>query len=134
MKAYNGEKHHHNAQALCRKGNQFGIRSKNTHHPVGEEHTHNKAESSDAGCIDYRQFQSLDDTGMLSGSEVITRNGLHSLVQSHYNHYDDKYQPVDNAESADSQIAAILFQSLIDKDYDEACRHIHQERRHADSQ
>ena len=40
-----GEKHHHNAQTLCRKGNQFGIRSKNTHHPVGEEHTYNKAES-----------------------------------------------------------------------------------------
>ena len=79
-------------------------------------------------------MQCLSYTLGLSGSEVIARNGLHSLVQSHYNHYDDKYQPVDNAESADSQIAAILFQSLIDKNYDEACRHIHQERGHADSQ
>ena len=37
------------------------------------------------------------------------------------------------AESPDSQVAAILLQPLIDNDNDEAGCQVHQERRHADS-
>ena len=69
---------------------------------------------------------------MLSGSEIIARNGLHSLVQSHYNHDKEEYQSVDNTERSDSQVTTVMLQTLIDKNNDETGCQIHKERRHTD--
>ena len=67
---------------------------------------------------------------MFLRSEVVAHDRLHAHRQSQYNHYVKHQQPVHDAVSTDSHIAAITLQAVVHDDNDDACRYIHQERRH----
>ena len=92
-----------------------------------------EAEQEPEDGIDYRQSQHLVHPSVQLRPKVISGNRLHSLIQPHHNHHYNENQTVHDAESPDSQVAAILLQPLIDNDNDEAGCQVHQERRHADS-
>ena len=128
----NREEHYRNTQSRDRKLCQFRIRCKDAHHQVRHQHTDQKAESGHCRGIDYRQSQHLVHPSVQLRPKVISGNRLHSLIQPHHNHHYNENQTVHDAESPDSQVAAILLQPLIDNDNDEAGCQVHQERRDED--
>jgi len=71
-------------------------------------------------------------TVVLPCAEIVACDGLHPLVEPHDDHHEEEGQPVDDTVGPDHQVAAVLFEPLVDEDDDEAGRHVHQKGRHAD--
>ena len=69
---------------------------------------------------------------VLTGTEIVSGNGLHALIETHHNHDKQEYDTVYNTESANGKVTIIFFQSFVDKDDNEAGCQIHQKRRHTD--
>ena len=69
---------------------------------------------------------------VLLRSIIISCNRLHTLGNTHHNHYTDKYQSVHNAIGTNGQVAIVFLQSLVDEDNDKARSHVHTERRETD--
>lgn len=80
----------------------------------------------------HRQLRHLRHTRVMPGAEVIACNRLHPLVEAHYDHDEEEYDPVHNPVCADRHVAPMLFQAPVDQDHDQAGAEVHQERRHPD--
>ena len=76
----------------------------------------------------HRQLRHFRHTRILAGTEVITGNRLHPLVEPHDDHNKEEYHPVHDPVCADRHIAAMLFQSPVNQYYDQTGTKIHQER------
>ncbi len=63
---------------------------------------------------------------------VVSRNGLHSHSDTHYNHDKEHLDTVEDAECTDGHITSIIEQTVINENHDVAGTHIHDEGRHAD--
>ena len=63
---------------------------------------------------------------------VVSRNGLHSHGDTHYNHDKEHLDTVEDTECTDGHITSIVEQTVVDENHDVAGAHIHNEGRHAD--
>lgn len=76
----------------------------------------------------HRQLRHFRHTRILAGTEVITGNRLHPLVEPHDDHNKEEYHPVHDPVCTDRHITAMLFQSPVNQYYNQAGTKIHQER------
>ena len=65
---------------------------------------------------------------------VVTRDGLHPLIEAHDDHGKEEKHTVDDAVSTHGQVAAVLHHSTVDNQHDEARAGVHQEGREADAE
>ena len=108
------------AHSLDRQPDQFGVVREGRHRQPGRQFAHQEPGARDARGTDDRQPQHAQHTVVLPRTEVITRNGLHPLVDTHDDHHEEECQAVDDAVGPDHQVAAILLEPLVYQDDDEA--------------
>ena len=101
---------------------------------MGQQLAQQESERGDAGRADDGEFEHVHQTVVLPCAEIVACDGLHPLVEPHDDHHEEEGQPVDDTVGPDHQVAAVLFEPLVDEDDDEAGRHVHQKGRHADGQ
>ena len=70
-------------------------------------------------------FENFGYPLVMSRTKIISGNGLHTLIESHYDHHKKKNHPVDNAVCSNCQIATIANKPLIDNNHDNARSRIH---------
>ena len=121
------------AHAFDRQADQLGIVRKGRHRQPGRQLAHQEPGARDARGTDDRQPQHAQHTVVLPRTEVITRNGLHPLVDAHDDHHEEESQPIDDTVSTDIEIAAVLLESLVDEDDNHARSQVHEEWSQSDS-
>ena len=64
-------------------------------------------------------------------SVVVTRYGLHALIESHHEHHENESYSVGYAIGTNGQVTAVAHQLIVDEYYHYASANIHEERGHA---
>ena len=134
MESDDGEEDDRDTQPSGRADYQLGVGGKDADYSFWKEFTDKESTRGDACSTEDGEFQYLVTARIEPGSEVIARNGLHTLVESHNYHHHYKGQSVNNAISTDGQVAAMSLESLVNQNDDETGGGIHQEGGEADGQ
>ena len=111
---------------------EHGIRGEDGNGCSGGEFRNDETGRTDESSPHRRFDIDFPDPGILAGSEIVSCNRLHPLIESHDDHHEKETQPVDDAVSADGQVSAVFEKLVVDEEDDDAAGQIHQERPHAD--
>lgn len=115
-------------QTVHRRLDQLRIGRKHADDHRGEQLTEQKPCCRHPYRPLHRQLRHFRHTRILAGTEVITGNRLHPLVEPHDDHNKEEYHPVHDPVCTDRHITAMLFQSPVNQYYNQAGTKIHQER------
>ena len=123
----NGEGEVHQAHAMHRQPLEFGVVGEHRHCGSREEFEYQEAHGGHEGGPENAQPVYLLDSLAFACSEIVTGDGLHSLVDAHHDHEEEEGDPVDDAVGADSEVASIFAELLVDEHRNQTCRGIHEE-------
>ena len=105
--------------------NEFLVCGENLYEGVGEKFGYKKTECGDAGGADDCINKHFVHTVEFTCSIVVAGDWLHSLVQTHHNHNEDKYYPVYDSVCANCKVASMFLETLVDDDNNYAGCHVH---------
>ena len=110
------------------------VRGKDARHGPGQENGENKADDhyqrGPAGGFEVH----FPQAAVLPGAVIVSRDGLHALVQAHHHHDEQERDAVHDAVCANGQVTAPFYQLLVDEQHHNTAGQIHQERPHANGQ
>ena len=134
MCPYKREHQHSQPDTAYRQINQLIAIGEESRYGMREKLTNHEPAARNHYPGDNPQSQRLFHPVYLLCAEVVPHDWLHSHSQPQNNHYIKRQQPIDDAIRADSHIAPIVLQTVIDDNHDGTRTHIHQEWRHTDGE
>ena len=70
----------------------------------------------------------------MTGAIVVAGNRLHTLAEAHHEHHAKATESVDETVGANSQVASIAEQLVVEQRHYSRCRQVHREWTQADHQ
>lgn len=99
---------------------QVGVRGEHVYDRPRKKLTEQKAQGGGADSAEQGVFQGTDYPVVLFGSEIISHNRLHALIESHDDHKEQERNPVDNSECTHIHVATEVFQAVVDEQHHQA--------------
>ena len=106
---------------------EFGIGGEGTGYKFGDEYSGKEGACGNDGSGIDGEAHHPADTVELTGTVVVSGNGLHTLVQAHHYHYKEEYHAVGYAVCPDGKVTSVVLKTLVDNDYHKAGAQVHQE-------
>ena len=122
------------SQAFDCKGLQFRVIGKKRYGETRDAFGHEEAGASHDRGTSHSKLVNLLYTCVFACSVIVSRNRLHSLVETHVHHHEEEGNPVHDAVGPDGKVAAVFEELLVDEHCHYAGCRMHQERSHADGQ
>ena len=99
---------------------------------MGEYLTYEESERSGSHRPPHRKPHSLQGAVILTGTIVISHNGLHTLREAQHDHSEEERHTIGNTVGSDREVATISLQRCIDEDNHHAGTRLNHKRSHTD--
>ena len=109
-------------QSFIRQFFKLRVIGKERYCQIRHEFRDDESDTAHNGGTDYRQFENPLYPGVFPGSEIISRDRLHSLVEAHVYHNEKERDTVHDTVRADGKVSAVLEHLLIDEQRDDGRR------------